>query len=114
MPIYAIILTIAYYIIIRWFVWGFLVRPYYMFLFGTALAFHIVMTVDTIKIRQPDFAKTGHIMSLVLIFVINMVVIAAVLGLFFDSFSFVSFLRTSYFSSIDLYKTVYGYLLTVK
>ena len=106
-PIYAILMTIIYYVIIRMSIWGFLVRPYYMFLFGATLAFHIVMTIDTIKVKQPDFAKAGHITSLALICIINVIIIAGVLGLFLNSFSFVSFLRNSYFSSIDLYRTIF-------
>ncbi|MBN1871806.1 MAG: hypothetical protein JW800_04450 [Candidatus Omnitrophica bacterium] len=113
-PIYAILITAAYFFIIKMFLWGFLVRPYYMFLFGATLSFHIIMTIDTIKVKQPDFAKAGHIMSLVLIFVINMIIIAGILGLFFNSFSFLSFLRSSYYSSVDLYRTIFIRLFQYK
>ena len=109
-PIYAILVVILYYIINDVFLWGFLTRPYFMFILGLTLSFHIVMTIDTLKTRQPDLVKTGYITSSVLIYVINLVVISGILGLLFKSFSFRSFLGSAYFLSFDIYKLIFEQL----
>ena len=109
-PIYSIIVVITYYIVNDIFLFGFLAKSYFMFVLGMTLAFHIVMTVDTLKTKQPDFLKAGHITSSVLIYVMNMTVISAVLGLLFQSFSFRTFIKSSYFLSIGIYKSIFNQL----
>jgi len=109
-PIYAILLTIFYYIVVHVSILGFMAQKYFMFLFGLTLAFHIVMTVDTLKTRQPDMVRSGYITSIVIIYVLNLIVIGAVLGLFFTSFSFVSFIKNAVHLSIVMYKTIFRQL----
>ena len=109
-PIYAILAIILYYVVNDVFFWGFLTRPYFMFLLGVMLAFHIVMTVDTLKIRQPDLVKAGYLTSLILIYVINLIIVSGALGLLFKSFSFRSFINSSYFMSLDIYRNIFSQL----
>lgn len=109
-PIYAILSIILYYVVNDVFFWGFLARPYFMFLLGVMLAFHIVMTVDTLKIRQPDLVKAGYLTSLILIYVINLIIAAGTLGLLFESFSFRSFIKSAYFQSLGIYRYVFAQL----
>ena len=109
-PIYAILLVVLYYIINDVFLWGFLARPYFLFFLGTMLCFHIVMTIDTLKIKQPDLVKAGYLTSSILIYVINLVLAAGILGLLFYGFSFRSFLNNAYFLSIVIYENIFAQL----
>ena len=81
-----------------------------MLLLGLTLAFHVVMTADTLKTRQPDLIKAGYITSAVFIYAMNLVVISGALGLLFHSFSFRSFLNSAYFVSVDIYRTIFKQL----
>jgi hypothetical protein len=109
-PIYSILLAITYYVVNDAFLLGFLTQPYFIFLLGLTLAFHIVMTIDTLKTKQPDLVKVGYLTSSILIYVMNLVVISGVLGLLFKSFSFTSFLNKSYFLSADIYRAIFRQL----
>lgn len=110
-PVYSILLIIIYYVIKNIFVWGFLLTPFYfMFLLGMTLAFHIVMTIDTLKTRQPDLVKAGYLTSSILIYVINLVIAAGTFGLLFESFSFRSFINSSYFMSVGIYNSIFKQL----
>ena len=109
-PIYAILLIIVYYLLNNVFSEGILAQRYFMFLLGMVLAFHIVMTVDTLKTRQPDLLKAGYLTSSVLIYVVNLVIISATLGLLFTGFSFRSFLNRTYFLSFDIYASIFKQL----
>ena len=109
-PIYSILLAVAYYIINDAFLWGFLTQSHFIFLLGLTLAFHIVMTIDTLKTKQPDLMKAGYLTSSILIYVLNLTVISGVLGLLFKSFSFRSFLNNTYFLSVDIYRVIFKQL----
>ena len=110
MPIYAILAAIIHYFINDIFFEGLLPQSYFMFLLGLALAFHIIMTVDTLKTRQPDLIKMGYLTSSVFIYVVNLVVISGILGLLFSGFSFRSFMKSAYFLSFDIYGLIFKQL----
>jgi hypothetical protein len=107
-PIYSILLIAAYYILNHIFIWRLFAAKHFLFLLGLTLAFHIAMTVDTLKIRQPDLIKTGYVTSVVFIYTINLIAISGALGIIFQRFSFSVFLKDSYFQSIALYKSIYS------
>ncbi len=109
-PIYSILLAVAYYISSDAFLWGFLTQSHFIFLLGLTLAFHIVMTIDTLKTKQPDLVKAGYLTSSILIYMMNLAVISGVLGLLFKSFSFRSFLNNTYFLSVDIYRVIFKQL----
>lgn len=113
-PIYAILLIIIYYLIDKVFLWSFLIPPsIFMFLFGMTLTFHIVMTIDTLKVRQPDLIKAGTLTSSALIYIINLTLVAGALGLLFDSFSFQFFLNDTYFLTVDIYEAIWKQLFII-
>jgi len=109
-PLYAILVAVIYYFVNDAFLWGFLAQEYFMLALGLTMAFHVVMTVDTLKTRQPDMIKAGYITSSVFIYVMNIVIISAVIGLLFESFSFRSFFKSAYFLSADIYKLIFKQL----
>jgi hypothetical protein len=87
-PVYAIIITVIYFIIASSYN---ISGNTFMFLIGFALAFHIVLTVEVMKVRQSDIAKSGSFFSAVIIYMLNIVVMALIFALMFGSFSLKAF-----------------------
>ncbi|MBF0494595.1 MAG: hypothetical protein HQL28_05645 [Candidatus Omnitrophica bacterium] len=78
-----------------------------LFLVGLTLAFHFIMTTEVLKMEQSDIAKSGAMLSLIFIFICNLVVIMAVFCPIFHSLSFAEFIKKSAFHSRDLYVGIY-------
>ena len=87
-PVYAIIITLIYFVISSSYVIN---GAVFIFLIGFALAFHIISTIEVMKIRQPDIVKSGYFFSIVLVYCLNIVVVAAMFALMFPSFSIKKF-----------------------
>ncbi len=56
-----------------------------LFLVGFTLAFHLALTFDSLRTRQPDIYRTGIFFSLVFILMANMITIMLVLKLILPS-----------------------------
>lgn len=87
-PIYAIIITVVYFVIASSYTIN---GSIFVFLIGFALAFHLISTIEVMKMRQPDIMKSGQFFSVVLIYCINVVVISLIFGLIFPSFGIKKF-----------------------
>lgn len=99
-PIYAVIITMIYFVIASSYNIN---SSLFVFLIGFALAFHIVSTVEVMKIRQPDIVKSGYLFSVVIIYVFNIMVISAMFGLLFPSFSLGKFFIDTWLLSKGVY-----------
>ena len=75
----------------------------FVFLVGFTLSFHIFMTIEVMKMRQPDIVKTGELFSVLLIYVINVIVLLAALSLIFKEISFIGFTKDIALFSKELY-----------
>jgi len=102
-PIYAIIISVIYFIIASSYNIN---GAIFIFLIGFALAFHMVSTIEVMKIRQPDIVKSGYFFSIVMVFVLNIVVISVMFGLLFSSFSLKKFFIDSWTMSKDVYVAI--------
>ena len=109
-PIYSLATIVLYYLINHIFSKGIIPPSYFMLVLGITLAFHIVMTVDTLKTRQPDLVKAGYLTSSVFIYVINVAVVALAFGLLFEGFSFRSFMGNTWSISMEIYKGIFKQL----
>lgn len=99
-PIYAILLMVVYYVIS----YSYNVNgAVFVFLIGFALAFHVVMTIEVMKIRQPDILKSGYLFSIVFVYVLNIVIIAFLFSLMFKSFSAKQFFIDTWLASKSVY-----------
>lgn len=102
-PIYAIIITLVYFV---------LVSSYningsaFVFLIGFTLSFHMISTIEILKIRQPDIMKSGYLFSILLVYVLNIIVISVIFSLVFPSFSIKNFFIGSWRQSKDIYSSV--------
>ncbi|MDP3804909.1 MAG: hypothetical protein Q8Q87_05105, partial [Candidatus Omnitrophota bacterium] len=99
-PIYAIIISIIYFVIASSYS---IDGAIFIFLIGFALAFHMISTIEVMKIRQPDIIKSGYFFSIVMVYVLNVVVISLIFGMLFSSFSVKKFLIDSWISSKNIY-----------
>jgi hypothetical protein len=102
-PIYAIIVTLVYFVISASYTIN---GALFVFLIGFALAFHIISTIEVMKIRQPDLLKSGYFFSIIMIYILNIVVISVIFGLVFPSFSLKNFFLDVWGSSKYIYGAV--------
>jgi hypothetical protein len=108
-PFYTILVTVIY-----------LAMPYlfkrempyslFMFLIGFTLAFHLVLTIDFLKIKQADFLHAGYFCSVELIYIINLSIVAFILSLTFSEFQFAYFAKEAYSISKDIYLSIFQQL----
>lgn len=109
-PFYSILVAVGIYIANNVFLESSVPYKYFLFLLGLTLAMHIVMTIDSLKTKQPDLVKAGYLISEIIIYVINMVVIAGVLGLMTSGFSFTHFMANAWNLTIDIYQRIFAQL----
>lgn len=91
-PIYAIIITIIYFVVASSYNIN---GDLFVFLIGFTLALHMISTIEVMKIRQPDIAKSGYLFSIVMVYILNIAVISFIFSMIFPTFSMGKF-------SIDL------------
>ena len=82
----------------------------FLFAIGFTLAFHIILTVDFLKIRQTDLMHAGYLCSICLIYMVNIIVIGLIFSLLFSNVTFTEFLQDAYFKSRDIYTAVFKQL----
>lgn len=83
---------------------------YFLFLVGFSLTMHIVMTVDSLKVKQSDILKTGYLFSVSLIYILNLLLVALILSLVFKDFSFSGFFHSTVEQAGSSYYAIYEYL----
>lgn len=102
-PIYAIIITVVYFVIASSYAIN---GTLFVFLIGFALAFHVVSTIEIMKIRQPDIMKSGYFFSIVIVYIINILVISLIFSLVFPGFSIKKFCIDLVLSSKQIYVSI--------
>lgn len=102
-PIYAIILMAVYFVV----AYSYKINgAAFVFAIGFTLTLHIVMTIEVMKMRQPDMVKSGYLFSIVAVYVLNIVIIAMLFSLLFPSFSSKKFFMDSFTFSKDIYGAI--------
>ncbi len=80
--------------------------PAFIFLVGLTLAFHLAMTSEALRIKQPDIMKSGPVFSFILIFVGNLAITMAVFCPIFKNLSFLNFLHASATHSNEIFRAI--------
>jgi len=110
-PIHAIFLFILYRVLS-----GFYDMPRFfnefIFLIGFVMSFHIIMTIEVMKMRQPDIIKTGYFFSVLFIYAANIFVAVLVLSFIFGDVSFAAFAKKTFVLSKDSYINIFGKLFS--
>ena len=109
-PVYTVLISCAYFFVSLFSETG---RPasVFIFLIGFSWAFHIVLTIYFIKMEQPDIMKMGALFSIVLVYIINLIIVAFILGLFFPEISFLGFAKDACQGSAEFYRNLFTGLL---
>jgi len=102
-PIYAIIIAVIYFVVASSYNIN---GATFVFLIGFTLAFHIISTIEVMKIRQPDIVKSGYIFSIIFVYVLNIVVILLIFSLLFPSFKAKVFFVDAWASSGRMYAAI--------
>ena len=102
-PIYAIIITVIYFVIASSYAIN---GSLFVFLIGFALAFHLISTIEIMKVKQPDMLKSGYFFSIIMVYMINIIVISVMFGLIFPGFSMKKFFVDSLMTSKYVYAAV--------
>lgn len=84
--------------------------PHLLFLIGFSLTLHLVMTIETMKVKQSDILKSGYLFSVSLIYVLNVILVSLILSVIFGDFSFSSFFHLVVDESANSYYAIYEYL----
>ena len=102
-PIYAIIITVVYFVIASSYNIN---SATFVYLIGFALAFHIISTIEILKIRQPDIVKTGYFFSVTFVYILNIIVISFIFSLIFPSFAIKKFFIDFWVISKNIYAAI--------
>ena len=108
-PTYTIFLWLAYFLFSLFRDPSGLV-PHFLFLVGFSLTFHLVMTVDSLKVKQSDIFKSGYLFSVSLICILNVLLVSFILSLVFKDFALSAFFRSTLERTNNIYYAVYEYL----
>lgn len=99
-PIYAVIITLVYFVISQ----SYRINgSIFAFLIGFAMSFHMILTIEVLKVRQPDIVKSGYVFSVALIYVLNIVSLSLIFSLLFPPFSAGSFFMDVWYTSKEMY-----------
>jgi hypothetical protein len=82
----------------------------FLFMTGFTLAFHIVLTIDFLKIRQTDLLHAGYLFSICLIYIINLMIIGFIFSMVFKSMVFSAFLQDTYMRTKEIYTGIFSQL----
>jgi hypothetical protein len=108
-PLYAVVVILLWFIAER-VLGGGIYHSFFLFAAGFALVFHIVLTIDFLKIRQTDLQYAGYLLSACLIYIINLIVIGFILSLLFHDIVFSDFLKDCYLVSMAVYTGIFKQL----
>jgi len=82
----------------------------FFFLVGLTLTFHIILTIDFLKMKQTDLLHAGYLFSNCLIYTVNLIIIGLIFSLLFIEIRFSEFLRTSFIESRYIYVEIFKQL----
>ena len=102
-PIYAIVIAVIYFVVASSYNIN---GATFVFLIGFTLAFHIISTIEVMKIRQPDIVKSGYLFSIIFVYVLNLVVISLIFSMLFPSFAAKNFFLDAWVSSKHMYVAI--------
>lgn len=108
-PIYSIILFLIY-CLISLSVKSNLLLEFFIFLIGFSIALHLVFSARILHSRKGDFLMINYFFSFGLIYIINIALLALGFSVLFQSFSWISFGKSSLQISKDIFSTVFSQL----
>jgi len=89
-PFYTLIVVGLYFIVKEKYI------PYTFFLMGFTLAFHLCLTVYSLRLQQTDLKESGLLFSLSFVYLMNIVIIGLIFTLIIPEFAAKTFFIDSY------------------
>jgi len=86
---------------------------YFVFFIAFCFTLHIIMTIEALKVNQPDVVRTGYLFSLSVIYVANIVIAGLILGLVFPGFSFIDMFMQFLTKSKEFYILIFKQLFFI-
>ncbi|NQT06008.1 MAG: hypothetical protein HQ575_00540 [Candidatus Omnitrophica bacterium] len=111
-PLYTVILVFLYFVI-PFFIKIPGLKTIFFFLTGVTLSLHLIFTAEVLKIKQPDLINTGYLFSVVLIYIVNIMLVAFLICLLFKGVKFETFFYNTYVNSKNIYIRVVKQLFFV-
>jgi hypothetical protein len=79
----------------------------FIFLAGFSIALHLVFSAKSLRNRQGDFLKSNYVFGFSLVYIINILLIALLLSLILEKFSFVNFFSDSFLTAKNIFYKVF-------
>jgi len=108
-PIYTVLLALIYYLL-SFFIDIGRHSQLFIFLIGFTLMFHIAYTAQSIKEKQSDLIKTGYLFSVEFVYIINLIIVFAIISFLFKRLDFLDFLSLSYSDTKIFYQSIWRQL----
>jgi len=108
-PIHVIALFLVYLVASRFYNMSAFFNEF-LFLIGFTLSFHIFMTIEVMKLEQPDIARTGFLFSILFIYVTNVAITLLVLSFIFNEITFLPFTKNTFIFAKNIYLNIFGKL----
>lgn len=111
-PAYSVLAALLY-VIAGWF-WNVQAHALWFYgVLGGTLAFHFAFTAEFVKTRQPDLIESGRVLSLTLIYWVNLAVVALGMALVTPPMRFRDYLVDGYLRSASVYAAIVRQLFSV-
>lgn len=108
-PFFAMFLLLVFYII-RFFLKLEWMEPYVIFLSGGTLAMHVVLTAQDLYHKDRNVIKPQYLLSMSLVYVPTLIIMAFLMDLNFEGFSFASFYKVFVTNAKGIYLLLYYHL----
>lgn len=109
LPIYALLIIALFFILTRAF--NTVLDPgIFLFLIAFSFSFHLILTADALRDKEAGLGRANYFFGFSLIYLLNIVMLAAGLHFIFSKFSFLGFLSQSGRESWQIYQRVFGQL----
>ncbi|MFH1995381.1 MAG: M50 family metallopeptidase [Candidatus Omnitrophota bacterium] len=103
-PIYTVLIAVFYHVISRSYS---IKSETFVFLIGFTLAFHIVSTVEALKMKQPDIINTGPLYPIISVYVLNVLIVASLFCFLFPDFTWRGYFRDFYRITAHIYTALF-------
>jgi hypothetical protein len=110
LPLFPLILLLAFYICSKFFPMREWV-PYFIFFSGLTFAMHLILTAQILRGEDSGIFKAHYFFVMSLGYILNILLIAALLDLNFSSFSFTAFFEKAFKNVQDIYWFIYSRLM---
>ena len=109
LPIYSI-LVISCFLILKL---AFSLNPganIFLFFISSSLTFHLVITAEELRDKEVGLARANYFFGFTIIYLVNILMLAAGLHFMFDKFSFLEFLSQAGSGSLVIYQNIFRQL----